>query len=296
MTISRPPGPVVVLGSVNMDLVTTVDRLPTPGETVLGNSFTRVPGGKGANQAIAAARAGGQVAFIGAVGDDDFGGQLRDALQAGGVSLDRLRRTAGQSGLAAISVDENAENTIIVVPGANDTLTGLTDDDRDIIRTAGILVCQLEIPMAAVITGAGIASAAGVPVLLNPSPVAELPPELLACVTVLVLNEGEAEALGAEAIRQIPHVVTTLGSAGARYRGPDQEFQVASPKVDAIDTTGAGDAFTGALAVAWTVGAKPQSAVERACAAGALATTKPGASSSPTDDEIEELVVAVYRR
>ena len=296
MTISRPPGPVVVLGSVNMDLVTTVDRLPAPGETLLGNSFTRVPGGKGANQAIAAARSGGQVAFIGAVGDDDFGAQLRDALQAGGVSLDRLRRTAGQSGLAAISVDEDAENTIIVVPGANGTLTGLTDADRELIRTAGILVCQLEIPMSAVITGAGIAAAAGVPVLLNPSPMAELPPELLACITVLVLNEGEAEALGAEAIRQVPHVVTTLGGAGARYRGPDQQVQVAAPKVDAIDTTGAGDAFTGALAVAWTLGAEPQSAVERACAAGALATTRPGASSSPTKDEIDELVTAVFRR
>ena len=187
-------------------------------------------------------------------------------------------------------------HSIVVVPGANGTVSGLTDADRDVIRGAQMLVCQLEIPMSAVVTGAGIASAAGVPVLLNPSPVVELPPELLACVTVLVLNQGEAEALGAEAIRQIPHVVTTLGGAGARYRGADQEFQVASPKVDAIDTTGAGDAFTGAFAVAWTLGAEPQSAVERACAAGALATTKPGASSSPTNDEIDELVAAVYRR
>src|ERR1700712_27730 len=114
-----------------MDLVTTVDRLPAPGETLLGNDFARIPGGKGANQAIAAARAGGEVVFIGAVGDDDFGGQLRDALAAGGVALDRLRRTPGHSGLAAISVDERAENTIIVIPGANGTVTGLTDADRD---------------------------------------------------------------------------------------------------------------------------------------------------------------------
>ncbi len=295
MTTSRRSGPLVVLGSVNMDLVTTVDRLPAPGETLLGNDFTQVAGGKGANQAIAAARAGGQVAFIGAVGDDDFGGQLRKALEDGGVSLDRLRRVAGPSGLAAISVDKNAENTIIVVPGANGTLTGLTDADRDVIRDAGILVCQLEIPMSAVVTGAGIAAAAGVPVLLNPSPVAPLPPELLAAVTVLVVNEGEAEALGSETIGQIPHVVTTLGASGARYRGPDQEFQVAAPKVDAIDTTGAGDAFTGALAVAWTLGAEPRSAVESACAAGALAAAKAGASSSPTRAEIEELVAAAYR-
>jgi ribokinase len=198
--------------------------------------------------------------------------------------------------VAVSLVDKDAENTIIVVPGANGTLTGVTDADRDAIRDAGMLVCQLEIPMSAVVTGAGIAAAAGVPVLLNASPVTALPPELLAAVTVLVVNEGEAEALGPEAVGQIPHVVTTLGASGARYRGPDEEFQVAAPKVDAIDTTGAGDAFTGALAVAWTLGTDPRSAVEWACAAGALAAAKAGASSSPNGAEIEELVAAVYRR
>ncbi len=280
-----------------MDLVTTVDHLPEPGQTLLGNTFSQIPGGKGGNQAIAAARAGGQVTFIGAVGDDDFAGQLADALATGGVSLELLRRIHGTSGLAAISVDENAENTIIVIPGANGTVSGLTDADRDVIRDAGILVCQLEIPLSAVVSAAGIASAAGVPVLLNPSPVRDLPAELLAGVTILVVNEGEAEALGEAALAQVPHLVTTLGSTGARYRGPDEEFSVPAPKVDAIDTTGAGDAFTGALAVAWSQGAEPRVAIQRACAAGALAATKVGASSaSPSGAEIDDLVGAVYSR
>ncbi len=295
MTTPLPAGPIVVLGSVNMDLVTTVPQLPQPGQTLLGTSFARIPGGKGGNQAVAAARAGGHVSFIGAVGDDDFGGQLADSLAAGGVSSELLRRTRGTSGLATISVDESAENTIIVIPGANGTVIGLTDADRDAIRDAGILVCQLEIPLSAVVSAAGIASAADVTVLLNPSPVRDLPTELLACVTILVVNEGEAAALGEQSLAQVPHLITTLGPAGARYRGPDQNFHVHAPPVDAVDTTGAGDAFTGALAVAWNQGLEPRVAIQRACAAGALAATRVGASSaSPDAAEIDALVASVY--
>ncbi len=295
MSASPSTGPIVVLGSVNMDLVTTTDHLPAAGETVLGNNFSSVPGGKGGNQSIAAARVGGVVVFIGAVGDDDFGHRLRDVLTAAGVSVDLLRTTPGPSGIAAITVDGNAENTIVVIPGANGTVVGLTDADRETIRTAGMLVCQLEIPLAAVISAVGIAAAAGVPVLLNPSPARDLPADLLAGVTVLVVNEGEARALGAPALAQVPHVVTTLGGDGARYRGPADEFQVAAPKVDAVDTTGAGDAFTGTLAVAWASGTGPQQAIQRACAAGAIATTRPGAgSSAPSGPEIDRLVAASY--
>ena len=286
---------VVVLGSVNMDLVTTTAHLPSPGETVLGDSFTTVPGGKGANQAIAAARAGGTVSFVGAVGDDHFGPALRDALRDGGVDVELLRHTAGASGIAAIVVDEHAENTIVVVPGANGTVVGLTDTDRDAIRGAGILVCQLEIPMSAVVSAAGVAAAADVPVLLNPSPARDLPSDLLAAVTVLVVNEGEAAAIGDDALSSVPHVVTTLGRSGARYRGPDAAFDVSSPQVAAVDTTGAGDAFTGALAVAWAAGSDPRTALQRACAAGALATTTAGASvSAPESARIDELVAITY--
>jgi ribokinase len=289
-------GPIVVLGSVNMDLVTTADHLPAAGETLLGKTFSTIPGGKGGNQAIAAARAGGTVLFIGAVGRDDFGSQLTDSLQGGGVSVDLLRHVGGPSGIASITVDDSAENSIVVVQGANGTVVGLTDADRDAVRAAGLLVCQLEIPMSAVVSAAGVAAAAGVPVLLNPSPACELPAELLASVSLLVLNEGEAASIGAAAVAGVPHVVTTLGALGARYRGPDAEFDVRAPQVEAVDTTGAGDAFTGALAVAWISGCSPRESVELACAAGALATTTPGAaSSSPARTAIDELARITYR-
>jgi len=286
-----------------MDLVTTAARLPQPGETLLGNTFSTVPGGKGGNQAIAAARAGGTVLLIGAVGDDSFGATLTDSLVSSGVSVELLRRSSGSSGIAAITVDQQSENSIVVVPGANSTVTGLTDADRDAIIGASVLLCQLEIPMSAVVIGAGIAAAAAVPVLLNPSPAQQLSAELLACITVLMVNEGEATAIGLAATTAVPHLVITLGAAGARYRGPEidghrgEQFDIAAPRVDAIDTTGAGDAFAGAFTVAWTRGLSPREALENACAAGALATTVAGAStSSPGEAEIAELVRLTYRR
>ena len=297
MTTTASGHRVVVLGSVNMDLVTTVDHLPSAGQTLLGNSFQTLPGGKGANQAIAAARAGGNVTFIGAVGTDAFGTSLQEGLVAAGVSVEHLRRAAGPSGIAAITVDATAENCIVVVPGANGTVVGLTDADREAIESASMLVCQLEIPLPVIVTAAGIAAAAGVPVLLNPSPVRELPGELLAAVAVLVVNEGEAKALGTDVLAAVPHLITTLGSRGARYRGADQEFDVAAPRVEPVDTTGAGDAFTGALAVAWAGGAAPRNAIERACVAGALATTRKGASdSAPGASAIDELTATSYPR
>ena len=290
------PAAVTVLGSINMDLVAGTEHLPAPGETVLGTSFATVPGGKGSNQAIAAARAGGTVTFIGAVGSDAFGPVLAETLRGAGVSTDRLRRVAGPSGIAAISVDAAAENTIIVVPGANGVITDLTGDDASAIAGSAILVAQLEIPLDTVTAGARIAADAGVPVLLNPSPARELPAELLAAVTLLVVNEGEAAVLGDAAVAGVPHVVTTLGAAGARYRGPaGSAVEVPAPTVRPEDTTGAGDAFAGALAVAWAEGDAPVVALRRACAAGALATTVAGASSSsPSREAIDTLVAATY--
>jgi ribokinase len=280
-----------------MDLVTTVERLPEPGETLMGTGFSTIPGGKGGNQAIAAARAGGDVAFIGAVGSDEFAAALAATLDRAGVDTYRLRRVDGPSGIAAISVDAGAENSIIVVPGANSAITDLGDDDLAALRGAAILLTQLEIPLQTVTAGAAAAAAAGVPVLLNPSPVRELPAELLAAATVIVLNQGEAQEIGEMALSAIPHLITTLGGGGARYRGPDGvEIAVAAPRVVAVDTTGAGDAFTGALAVAWAEGRDPESALQWACAAGALATTTTGAStSSPERSAIVDLVAASYQ-
>ncbi len=286
---------ITILGSVNMDLVVTSDKLPAPGQTLLGNSFRTVPGGKGSNQAIAAAKAGGHVVFLGAVGDDQFGRQLSETLTDAGVDTSLLRRVCGASGIAAITVDAEAENFIVVVPGANSALRDLTPAEEQGIAESAMLVCQLEIPLETVVAGASIAQRAGVTVLLNPSPVQELPQSLIAATDILIVNEGEAEVIG-EAAQQVPHLIVTLGSKGARYRGPDgASFEVAAPKVSPVDTTGAGDAFAGALAVAWSEGQEPLRAVQFACCAGALATTVPGASvSSPARSAINELVAATY--
>ncbi|WP_069166698.1 ribokinase [Nocardia altamirensis] len=282
---------IAVLGSINMDLVTTTERRPEPGETLLGTGFAMVPGGKGSNQAIAAQRAGGAVQFLGAVGDDVFAGELRRVLTDSGVGVRRLRTVDGPSGIASIVVDSGGENTIIVVGGANARLTELTEDDLDIIAAADILLCQLEIPLDTVSAAARHARANGTTVLLNPSPVQRLPAELLANVDVAVVNSGEAAELGAD-LAAIDHVVVTRGGDGVTYRGPDgTELSQPSLRVEVVDTTGAGDAFTGALAAAWHRG--PEWALTWAAAAGALATTKLGASSSiPTSAEITAALAA----
>jgi ribokinase len=282
-------GGLTVLGSLNMDLIVRTSHLPAPGQTTLGSAFATSQGGKGANQAIAAARAGARVAMIGAVGTDTFGDQLTERLAAEHISTTGLRRVPDPTGIAVITVDDAAENTIVVAPGANLAMTDLTDRDLATIARSAMLLLQLEIPIATVTSGAMAAAGAGVPVLLNPSPVRNLPPELLAAVTIVVVNEGERSAIGAEILDRIPHVVTTLGAAGARYRGPNGATAAAlPPAVTPIDTTGAGDAFTGAFAVSWIEGAEPAVALTRACVAGALATTRHGAGAAgPTRAEID---------
>ncbi|WP_280400875.1 ribokinase [Nocardia carnea] len=277
---------IAVLGSINMDLVTTTATRPAPGETVLGRGFAMVPGGKGANQAIAASRAGGQTMFLGAIGTDVFAPRLRAVLTESGVDTTGLRVVDGPSGIATIVVDDAGENSIIVVGGANTAVTGLTAADRTAIAAADFLVCQLEIPLETVTAAARHARAHDTTVILNPSPVRHLPDELWEHVDVAVVNAGEAEHLGGPLAR-VPHVVVTLGAHGARHRGPDgAEITATGPAVHVVDTTGAGDTFTGALAVRWAQG--PAAALRFACTAGALATTALGASASiPWRTEIE---------
>ncbi|WP_280338678.1 ribokinase [Nocardia neocaledoniensis] len=287
---SRPEQTVVVLGSVNMDLVTTTDRRPEPGETVLGSGFATVPGGKGANQAIAAARSGATVRFLGAVGDDAFGATLRSTLTESGVDTGLLRTVDGPSGVATIVVDATGENNIIVVAGANGRVTDLTGDELAAIATADILLCQLEIPLDTVSAAARHARASGTVVALNPSPVQPLPAELWADVDLAIVNSLEAERYAAE-LRDVPQVVRTLGGAGAVYHAPDgTELAVPGRRVDVVDTTGAGDAFTGALVAAWAAG--PHTAVNWANTAGAVATTRLGASSSIPDRTTIERALA----
>ncbi|WP_395728479.1 ribokinase [Nakamurella sp.] len=279
-----PAPSIAVVGSLNMDLIVRSPRLPAPGETVTGSGFSTSPGGKGANQAVAAAHAGGRVRMIGAVGSDEFGTALIGALDDADVDTRLVRRKGGPSGIALITVDDAAENTIVVVAGANAAMSSLDEADRAAIGGADLLVLQLETPLDAVTEAARVAAAAGVPVLLNPSPVRELPAELLAAVHLLVVNEIEAAALG-DTRPGGGHLVTTLGAAGARYRGPGgATARAAPPPVTAVDTTGAGDAFTGALAVAWCRGDDPAAALRWACAAGALATTVSGAAAPMAAD------------
>ncbi|MGB3770339.1 MAG: ribokinase [Rhodococcus sp. (in: high G+C Gram-positive bacteria)] len=286
---------IAVVGSVNMDLVARTPALPEPGQTVLGTSFDTTPGGKGANQAVAAARAGAYVTFVGAVGSDTFALELRRMLVDAEVDSSLLREVDGASGVALITVDDAAENSIVVIGGANSTMTELTDDELTVVAEADVLVLQLELPLDTVTAAARHAQANGTLVFLNPSPVQQLSHNLLDVVDVVVLNRAEEKALGDAALESSSHVVVTDGAAGASYRGPDgSEIFVDAPSVDAIDTTGAGDVFAGTLAAAWRYG--PEIAVRRACVAGALATTRPGAgASAPTATQIDDLLAHMDR-
>jgi ribokinase len=298
---------VVVLGSANMDLVGTATRLPAPGETVLGREFSRIPGGKGANQAVAVARAGGDCSAIMAIGEDDFGPVLRGAMADAGVDTTLVRVVPGPTGVALIAVDEAGENQILVLPGANARLAGLRDDDRAVLDRADALVCQLEVPTEVVIEAAAVAHAGGATVIINAAPAAPLPPALLAVTDLLVVNHGEAEVVtglaGASVDELVdalvvltPRVVLTMGKAGARYgERAGARLSVPAPVVSTVDTTAAGDTFVGALTVAWTEGRSVQAALRWACAAGAACARTLGAATSvPTRDQIDELYHSTY--
>ncbi|MET7667475.1 ribokinase [Micromonospora luteifusca] len=293
-----PQTRVAVVGSANMDLVAMAPALPRVGETMLGTDFVMVPGGKGANQAVAAVRAGASCAFLGAIGSDAFGVTLKARITASGVDTSQLRVVYGTSGVALVMVNAQGENAIMVTPGANDALVGLTEEELATVRAADVLVAQLEIPVQTVTAAAVAARAAGTRVILNAAPARELPPELLAAVDVLVVNEGEAQTLagrGREEPRALleltPRAVLTLGGEGAWYVDRDgAEVHVPAVQVDVVDSTAAGDAFTAALAVGWGEGRDLVDAVRWASAAGAACVRKLGASVAlPRRAEIDEL-------
>ncbi|MFD6278906.1 ribokinase [Streptomyces sp. NPDC060209] len=289
---------IAVLGSTNMDLVAYVARAPGRGETVTGREFRTVPGGKGANQAVAAARAGGEVVMIGAVGTDEYGSALRTNLEHAGVDTDLLHTVAGPSGTAHIVVDDEGSNAIVVIPGANGTVTALGPGEKAAVAAAGLLLLQLELPMAAVTEAARTAKARGVRTILTPSPVQPLPSGLLDAVDLLIPNEHEAAALTGSGephaaaqilLRQVPEVVITLGRKGCLYAARGGEpVLFPAPEVTAVDTTGAGDTFVGTLAVALGEGRSVPEAVAWASSAAALCVQKPGASTSmPYRSEID---------
>lgn len=288
-----------VFGSCNMDLVAYVGTAPRRGETVLGREFRTAPGGKGANQAVAAARAGAEVRMIGAVGEDEFGGQLRENLGSFGVDTGGLRTAGGRTGTAHIVVDDEGGNAIVVVPAANSTVLDLEPGDEQRIAESRDLLLQLEIPMDGVRAAARAARRNGVPVTLTPAPAVEIPEDVLSCVDLLVPNEHEAAVLSGEQepqralsalLERVPEVVITLGAAGALHGSVDGSTRrVDGYSVPVVDTTAAGDTFAGVLSLARAEGAEVAEALDRAAAAAALSVRSNGASGSmPSRAEIEQ--------
>ena len=289
---------VAVVGGVNLDLVVETAALPLEGETVLGGDLRRFGGGKGANQAVAAARMGAEVAIVARVGRDEFGESLLADLARESVDVSRVVRDDGPTGTALITVAANGANTIVVAPGANARL-GVEDVEaaRPTVESSDVLLLQLEVPLEASVHAARIGRAAGGVVFLNPSPARPLPADLLDGLDVLVLNETELAVLGGAGddgrsllARGVRSVVLTRGAAGAQSVTPAGTRAVAPFRVQSVDATAAGDAFLGALAATL-----PELGLDRAldvaAAAGALATTRLGAQPSlPRRDEVETLL------
>jgi len=277
---------VIVVGSANVDQVFRVERIPSPGETVLSTGFSTARGGKGQNQAVAAARAGAPTAFIAALGDDAFGSDTRAGLIDDGVDVTGVRSLDAATGTALIAVDSVGENTIIVEAGANRLLVDLQSADAAAIAASSVLAMQLEIPLETVIAAARIARAADTTVMLNAAPIRDLPAELLSSLDILVVNEHEASHLAGERdwrdlTEQVPVVVVTLGSEGALLlrRGSD-EVRVAAPSVHAVDATGAGDTFCGAFAAGLAEDMELEQALRFAVTAASLSVQSYGAVPS----------------
>jgi ribokinase len=296
---------IIVVGSTNTDMTIRVPRIPAPGETVLGRDFKISGGGKGANQAVAAARAGGKVVFVTAVGNDDFGSRALENFARDGMNVDLVRRVPGlSSGVALIFVDEAGENSIAVASGANSELHPRDIEPLARILEAGdVMLLQLEIPLATVKAAARLAASQRARVILNPAPAQAIPGSLLAGTWLLTPNEREAEqmtgiavsgelalsrAAAALHVRGVPGVLITLGARGVFASADGVGELVPAFKADVVDTTAAGDVFNGALAVALVEGGSTLESVRFANAAAALSVTRAGAqASAPTRQEIE---------
>jgi ribokinase len=305
------PPQIVVIGSSNIDMVVAVPRIPAPGETVLGGQFVTVPGGKGANQAVAAARLGAKVTFVARLGRDAFAeASLANFAEAGIDPSFIVRDEEAASGVALIFVDPGGENAIAVAPGANARLAPADVDRAEAaIARADLVLLQLESPLETVAHAITVAKRHGKRVLLNPAPAQAVPPELLAQVDILTPNETEAEMLlgdaaaglagitpTAEALleRGVATVIVTLGKEGAFVVERGGTYHVPGRRVQAVDTTAAGDTFSGALATALAEGRELRPAIEWANAAAALSVTRRGAQSSiPTRAEVDAITTDV---
>jgi ribokinase len=300
---------IIILGSLNMDIAALGPRLPQPGETLMGSHFHTAPGGKGANQAYAAAKLGGagSTAMLGRVGDDEFGRQMIANLVSVGCGVEGVRKLQGASGVALILIAESGQNSIVVVPGANDRFSAADiAADAQLLRGARYALLQLEVPLPTTIAAARTARAAGLEVILDPAPAPEhLPPELLQSVTVLTPNETEAALLVARKAaevsvdeartiatelqsRGVRHVIIKLGAKGCLLLEGDTATHVPAPRVKAVDTTGAGDNFNAAFAVACSEGASRLDACQFAVHAAAISVTRMGCQASvPSRTELD---------
>ena len=294
-------GAVLLVGSINVDLVVRARRLPAPSETVTGGTFEQHHGGKGANQAVAAARLGATVTFVGAVGEDEFGRAALAELEHDGIDVSHVARMGdAPTGVALIVVDERGENQIAVASGANASLTAqLVDSAIESLelRAGGVLLTNLEIPDSAVLAAARRAAATGMHVVINPAPARKLPMELLQTAPILVANKAEAQALTGEhepssaaralARRTAAPVMVTLGAAGAIVVGPGGVEHLPAPLVEVVDTTGAGDTFCGALAAELAEGTALIDAARIAVRAASISVTAPGARGAmPTRKDL----------
>jgi ribokinase len=304
LTTTRKP--IVVVGSVTMDMVTLTPQIPRIGQTVIGTGFGTTPGGKGANQAVAAARLGYPVHIVGKVGNDVYGPTLLENLAAAGVNTAAMEKADGPSGLAPIFLSEAGENAIVVVPGANGQVDAATVDcHADLIRSAGMVLCQLELPIATVSHVLALCAAGGVPVMLDPAPAAALPEAAWSQIAWFTPNETEAafylnETLSVEdsakhlLAKGLQGVVLKRGAEGSYVaQAGGKAAWVPAFKVEAIDTVAAGDCFNGAFAVALLEGLDPWAAARFASAAAAIAVTRRGAQASmPSRVEVNDFLAA----
>lgn len=295
---------ICVIGSLNMDLVVNVDTMPKPGQTIIGSNFKEVPGGKGANQAVAMARLNGNVSMIGKVGEDGFGQTLINSLKNDKVDTTYIQTSKGATGVALITVDKNAQNSIVVSPGANfEVKEDDIDNNIEAIKNSDIVVLQLETPLNTIKYALNKAKELNKYTILNPAPAVKLDDEIIKNVDLLTPNETELEIISGVSIeteediqkaaqimieKGVKELIVTLGSKGSLYINKEKSMFKKAYKVEAVDTTAAGDSYTGALAVALSQDKNIEDAMDFASKVGALSVLKEGAQSSlPTLEDVE---------
>ena len=295
---------ICVIGSLNMDLVVNVDTMPKPGQTIIGSNFKEVPGGKGANQAVAMARLNGNVSMIGKVGEDGFGQTLINSLKNDKVDTTYIQTSKGATGVALITVDKNAQNSIVVSPGANfEVKEDDIDNNIEAIKNSDIVVLQLETPLYTIKYALNKAKELNKYTILNPAPAVKLDDEIIKNVDLLTPNETELEIISGVSIeteediqkaaqimieKGVKELIVTLGSKGSLYINKEKSMFKKAYKVEAVDTTAAGDSYTGALAVALSQDKNIEDAMDFASKVGALSVLKEGAQSSlPTLEDVK---------